>query len=286
MLNKDYLLKLAGKNQTTPDNIFREYAQNVFLSFLYQKKDGRKMLFKGGTALKIVYQSPRFSEDLDFTLEEITFPQIEKTVLSVLGDLEKENFQPQIVESKETSGGYLAELAVSVHQERVNLSLQGSQRKEKNIKKEVVLIVNDFIPNYTVYLLEETVLIEEKISAALTRAKPRDFFDIYYLLRGGYIPAGLKGKLLPIPELLEKKQINFQKELAHLLPYSMRGLVKEFPNRFLKKLKNLVNLRHVSRLKHLMPQTLQAFHASQASSDSKNGHFLPKSANLLKNFSP
>lgn len=29
MLNKDYLLKLAGKNQTTPDNIFREYAQNV-----------------------------------------------------------------------------------------------------------------------------------------------------------------------------------------------------------------------------------------------------------------
>lgn len=236
MLNKDYLLKLAGKNQTTPDNIFREYAQNVFLSFLYQKKDGRKMLFKGGTALKIVYQSPRFSEDLDFTLEDITFPQIEKTVLSVLGDLEKENFQPQIIESKETSGGYLAELAVSVYQERVNLSLQGSQRKEKNIKKEVVLIVNDFIPNYTVYLLEETVLIEEKISAALTRAKPRDFFDIYYLLRGGYIPAGLRGKLLPIPELLEKKQINFQKELAHLLPYSMRGLVKEFPKPLLKEI--------------------------------------------------
>lgn len=145
-------------------------------------------------------------------------------------------FQPQIIESKETSGGYLAELAVSVHQERVNLSLQGSQRKEKNIKKEVVLIVNDFIPNYTVYLLEETVLIEEKISAALTRAKSRDFFDIYYLLRGGYIPAGLRGKLLPIPELLEKKQINFQKELAHLLPYSMRGLVKEFPKPLLKEI--------------------------------------------------
>ena len=100
----------------------------------------------------------------------------------------------------------------------------------------MVLIVNDFIPNYTVYLLEETVLIEEKISAALTRAKPRDFFDIYYLLRGGYIPAGLRGKLLPIPELLEKKQINFQKELAHLLPYSMRGLVKEFPKPLLKEI--------------------------------------------------
>jgi len=126
MLKKDYLLELATKNQTTPDNIFREYAQNVFLSFLYQKRNAPKMLFKGGTALRLAYKSPRFSEDLGFTLKDITFQEIEKTILEVLNDLEKEFFQPKIIESKKTTGGYLAELAIEIYGEQVNISVQGS----------------------------------------------------------------------------------------------------------------------------------------------------------------
>jgi len=237
MLKKDYLLELATKSQTTPDNIFREYAQNIFLSFLYQKKGSQKMLFKGGTALKLAYKSPRFSEDLDFTLKDIVFQEIEKIILEVLNDLEKELFRPKIIESKKTTGGYLAELTMGIHKEQVNISIQGSQRKKDNAKKEVKLIINDFIPNYSAYLLEEKTLIGEKISAALTRAKPRDFFDIYYLLRGGHIPVELRGKLLRIPDVLRKKEINFQKELAYLLPQSMQGLIKEFPKPLLEEIK-------------------------------------------------
>ena len=239
MLKKDYLLELATKNQTTPDNIFREYAQNVFLSFLYQKKGGQKMLFKGGTALRLVYKSPRFSEDLDFTLKDIVFQEIEKTILEVLNDLEKELFRPQIIESKKTTGGYLSELAIKIYGEQVNISVQGSQRKKSNAEKEVRLIINDFIPNYSAYLLEEKMLIGEKISAALTRAKPRDFFDVYYLLRGGHIPIELRGKLLKIPDILREKKIDFQKELAYLLPQSMQGLVKEFPAPLFQEIEKL-----------------------------------------------
>jgi len=239
MLKKDYLIELATKGQTTPDNIFREYAQNVFLNFLYQKRDGQKMLFKGGTALKLAYKSPRFSEDLDFTLKDIVFQEIEKTILEVLNDLEKELFQPKIIESKETTGGYLAELAIEIYGEQVNISIQGSQRKKNNTEKEVRLIVNDFIPNYSAYLLEEKMLIGEKISAALTRAKPRDFFDVYYLLRGGHIPVELREKLLKIPSVLKKKKLDFQKELAYFLPQSMQGLVKDFPVPLLREIEKL-----------------------------------------------
>jgi len=48
-------------------NIVREYFQHVFLGELYKLSNAEKLLFKGGTALRIVYGSPRFSEDLDFT---------------------------------------------------------------------------------------------------------------------------------------------------------------------------------------------------------------------------
>lgn len=33
----------------------------------YQEKEAEAILFKGGTALRLIYQSPRFSEDLDFS---------------------------------------------------------------------------------------------------------------------------------------------------------------------------------------------------------------------------
>jgi predicted nucleotidyltransferase component of viral defense system len=43
-----------------------------FLSYLYKQPDSEKLLFKGGTALKFIFRSPRYSEDLDFTGINIT----------------------------------------------------------------------------------------------------------------------------------------------------------------------------------------------------------------------
>ncbi len=239
MLKKEYLRELATKKQISFDNILREYAQNVFLSLLYKEKAGKKMLFKGGTALRLAFGSPRFSEDLDFTLKNISFNQVESTVLAVLNNLEKEGFEPKIAESKKTSGGYLAKLIAAIDGEKVEISIQGSQRKKGQAKPEVKLIINDFIPNYSAYLLEEKGLIGEKISAALTRSKPRDFFDVYYLLRGGHIPVELREKLLKIPNIVENKELNFQKDLAYLLPQSMQDLVKTFPEPLLREIGKL-----------------------------------------------
>ncbi|MBN1444929.1 MAG: nucleotidyl transferase AbiEii/AbiGii toxin family protein [Candidatus Omnitrophica bacterium] len=58
---------MALQYKTTEINIAREYVQHLFLSSLYREKSSEKVLFKGGTALRIVFQSPRFSEDLDFS---------------------------------------------------------------------------------------------------------------------------------------------------------------------------------------------------------------------------
>lgn len=239
MLEEEFLRELATKKQTSFDNILREYAQNAFLSLLYKEDTGKAMLFKGGTALRLAFGSPRFSEDLDFTLKNITYNEIEGTILTVLNNLEKEGFGPKIAESKKTTGGYLAELIIKIINERVKISIQGSRRKKGEAKSEVKLIVNGFIPNYSAYLLEEEMLIGEKISASLTRSKARDFFDVYYLLRGGHIPVELREKLLKIPDIIADKNLNFQKDIAYLLPHSMQDLVKSFPDPLLREIDKL-----------------------------------------------
>ena len=47
-------------------NSLREYIQYVILSEIYNSRDFKKMIFKGGSCMRIGYDLPRLSEDLDF----------------------------------------------------------------------------------------------------------------------------------------------------------------------------------------------------------------------------
>ena len=231
MVKKEELESLVTKSQTTKINVYREYCQHLFLSFLYQQKDAEKMLFKGGTALKIAYKSPRYSENLDFSLFDIPLRAIENLLLTVIDKLEKVNLSYDILESKETTGGYLAKLAINLYEENINILIQGSRRKKNSKGADIQLIHNDFIPPYTVLLLSKRQLVEEKIQAAATRSRPRDFFDVYYLLRSGNVPVSFISKLQKLPQIIEKKKVDFA-QLSEFLPSSMFSLVKNFENVF------------------------------------------------------
>src|SRR3989338_1164005 len=47
-------------------NILREYLQYKILEIVFNSKIGQQLAFLGGTALRILYNNSRFSEDLDF----------------------------------------------------------------------------------------------------------------------------------------------------------------------------------------------------------------------------
>ena len=47
-------------------NLLREYLQYKILEIIFNSKLNNKLSFLGGTALRIVYDNSRFSEDLDF----------------------------------------------------------------------------------------------------------------------------------------------------------------------------------------------------------------------------
>ena len=70
MLSRDSLQRQAVAWQTSFLNVIREYVQHLFLSHLYALPQSDHLAFKGGTALRLLYGSPRFSEDLDFTLRD------------------------------------------------------------------------------------------------------------------------------------------------------------------------------------------------------------------------
>lgn len=227
MISQETIKKLAIKYQTTELNIIREYFQHVFLQYFYKQKQSDKIYFKGGTALRMIYQSPRFSEDLDMSSEIKNISIIEEIVLVAISEIEREGIETEIKEAKKTSGGYLAIIHFLYENQMTPVQLEISLRK-KEIKGEIVTIVSDFLPPYTIVQLSLDELVEEKIKAVISRKKSRDFYDIYFLLRANLISTNKKKLLSSVAVALDESDISFSKELKIFLPKSHWPIIKNF----------------------------------------------------------
>jgi hypothetical protein len=63
---------VAGVPSGQRTNVMREYLQARVLQAFQSAGAWTSLAFMGGTALRLLYGTPRFSEDLDFTLEDAT----------------------------------------------------------------------------------------------------------------------------------------------------------------------------------------------------------------------
>ncbi len=227
MLSQDQIKSLARKYQTTEQNVKREYFQHLFLSYFYQQPQASKIYFKGGTALRILFHSPRFSEDLDFSSSYSKVSEIEKGLESALNQIEKEGIEVNLEEAKTTAGGFLSLVSFKVAGERISLRLEVSLREGEK-RGELVMIASDFIPPFTLVSLERSQLVDEKIQALFSRKKPRDFYDLYFILRKDLLAPLKKDILSEALRILEKTKINFEIELKQFLPRSQWTIIRNF----------------------------------------------------------
>ncbi len=228
MITADALRTLATKLQTTELNVRREYLQHLFLSYFYQQPLTDQVYFKGGTALRMLYNSPRFSEDLDFSSSLTDIHALEEAILGTLGEIARENVDVDIAESKTTTGGYLAIIAFRVDQTPLSIQLEISLREGEK-RGEAVTIVSDFVPAYTIVALAREQLIDEKIRALLSRKKARDFYDLYFILRANLLPTHKKDVLPQTLDMVKKSRIDFEQELKEFLPRSHWAIIRGFP---------------------------------------------------------
>lgn len=236
MISQREIEKLSTRAQVGAPTIATEYLQNYFLSEFYKQKNSGKLLFKGGTALRLIYQSPRYSEDLDFIgINNITYPEIENILTNTLSNLSAWGFGVELLEAKKTTGGYLSNISFAFAGYKIILSIQISFRIRKQKSRGVVgRIKNNFIPHYDIYQLSQKEIVEGKIKALLTRSKPRDWYDLYFFLHNQMLPKEQMKKLPEVFGKLKRTTMDFRKELKLFLPRSHQMILKDFKG-FLKK---------------------------------------------------
>lgn len=216
----------AIKYQTNDQNIVNEYFQHLFLSNFYQNKNAKNIFFKGGTALRLVYNSPRYSEDLDFSSGKLRGSQIEKILLETFVVIEKEGIEIKLIEAKETTGGYLGIIKLKDDKYSSRLKLEISFRDKKAVG-EAIYIQSEFMPQYIIFALNRKVIVSEKIQALLTRQKPRDFYDLYFILRSNLMTSDQKNLLSEAKLKILDSKLDFSKELKTFLPRSHWPIIKD-----------------------------------------------------------
>lgn len=234
MLTADQIQELARKNRIGVHPQEREYIQNIFLYLLYTKYD--HFVFKGGTALKIIYGSPRFSEDLDFN-SNLSLKEAEAKLKETVADLKIFGIEAQAKEMRGQEGqgfgfklAYKGPLYDGRDQTKSSIRIDVSLRKEKLIiERQLLRPLYPDIGTFTIACASLADIFAEKIRAMLVRGKPRDLYDLWFLSeRGAVLDEKLINKKLKIYSLkfdksVLAKEINREKkawkqDLQSLLP--------------------------------------------------------------------
>jgi len=187
-----------------PRNVLREYLQARVLGVLQAEGAFVPLAFVGGTALRFVYGLPRFSEDLDFSLER---PQggyePERYADALLGTFRLEGYDVAVRSRLETTidridvrwSGLMYELGLSPHpDETFTVRVETDTRPPEGAGLEVTSVMRH--RPLRIQHHDRASLMAGKVAALLTGdwVKGRDVYDlVWYLSDAGQPPpnAGL-----------------------------------------------------------------------------------------------
>jgi len=171
-------------------NLLREYLQYKILEAIFDSEFGEKLSFMGGTAIHIIHQNNRFSEDLDFDnigLNEKDFERLSQLVqrrLDLEGyKLEIRNVYKSAYRSYISFLDILFENRLSAHREE-KLLIQIDAEPQKFDYRPEKIILNRFDVFLRINVVPVDILLAQKIYAIFNRkrAMGRDFYDAVFLL--------------------------------------------------------------------------------------------------------
>ena len=191
------MLTLEQIEQQYPENLrgfkrslLREYLQYKILEIIFASEYASKLVFIGGTALRIVHDNNRFSEDVDFDNFGLTEEEFNHTSEKVKAGLEAEGFNVEIDFAGKESyrcnvrfPGLLYGSGLSQHESEKILVQIDSLAQGFDYQPDRK-ILNKFDVFTEIFTPSPELLLSQKINAVFTRkrAKGRDFYDIVFLL--------------------------------------------------------------------------------------------------------
>ena len=234
---KNYFPVQIRENSIFDKHILKEYLQLMILDYLSSTPYIRKMVFIGGTNLRLARGIDRFSEDLDFDCKNLSKEEFIEMTNGVIVFLKRSGLQ---VEARDKENPKLSAFRRNIHFPELlfDLGLSGHKEERFLIKiesQDQEIVYAPVITNikacgffFPFPVPSDGILCSMKIAAMLARSKGRDFYDLMFLLAQSKPDYDFLSKRCGVKNLQEFKQATYellktidlkkkQKDFEHLL---------------------------------------------------------------------
>lgn len=188
MLTRFQLEGVARKEGVPLHAVERDYVQHVLL----RHAAAPPLTFKGGTCLRIAYGSPRYSEDLDFNADGAA-DEAMAHLESAAAHLADYGMPAQLARRPARQGlvaalRYEGPLFTGDNRSRGAIQFDISLRHEPVATEEIFVPRTPYadVPQLVLHVLTREQLFAEKARALAVRGKPRDLYDVHFLLSRGF----------------------------------------------------------------------------------------------------
>lgn len=198
MLTYEALLEQAKARQMPTSKmrrVLREYLQTLILKALYKTQAGRKLYFTGGTYLRFVHGTKRFSEDLDFNTEFLTKASFETVVQAAAAELKRVNLKC-VVSFRHFKKIYAADMEFPDIEKLYGVISMYTKKSGLLVKVEtntpgwkIVMetrVISGFGELYPCFCTQRGALFADKIDALVKKTRARHLYDIIFMLSQGY----------------------------------------------------------------------------------------------------
>lgn len=197
MITLDHILAQYPEHlRVFKESILKEYLQCKILNSIFNSKYSRKLVFLGGTALRIIYGNTRFSEDLDFDNFKLSESELKDLSAVIRADLTLEGLEVEL--NTVTKNAYRIKIRIpkllfdsglsAMSDHKILIQVDTAPQNFKYIPDKPFL--NKFEVFTQINAVPKDLLLAQKIIASVNRKRMmgRDFFDIVFLYGIGAKP--------------------------------------------------------------------------------------------------
>ena len=181
---------------SNPRNFLREYLQYKILEILFSNRLASKLTFIGGTAVRMVHNSQRFSEDLDFDSKGLSASEFQTLAAELDRELNRLGFKTAL--RTVTNAAFHTYIKFSEILYDLNLSPLKDEKLHIRIDtvdqganyNPTIVTLDKFDVYKNVRVAPGEILLAMKLVTILgrKRAQGRDYFDASFLISRGFRP--------------------------------------------------------------------------------------------------
>ena len=230
-------------NASFHKHILKEYIELLALEHLSQSPYAPKLVFIGGTNLRLVLGLDRFSEDLDFDCKQLNAEEFISMTDALVEYLHLNGLQVELRDKENRKltayrrNIYFPELLFEMNltghrEERFLMKIEAQDQGVDYTPQTAMVSRNGFF--FPVTVPTKGIMLSMKLAALLARAKGRDFYDTIFLWQqaqpdydflrhrcGIDTPEALKKAIIDKLDTVDLKKK--QKDFEHLLFNSSRS---------------------------------------------------------------